>query len=61
MLYNKKLYFPRALDLNQRVSCLDAIRDYFGVKIGLYFAWLGFYTFMLILPSIVGRQTALIL
>jgi hypothetical protein len=49
------------LDLNQRVSCLDAIRDYFGVKIGLYFAWLGFYTFMLILPSIVGRQTALIL
>jgi len=33
---------------------LDAVRDYFGVKIGLYFAWLGFYTFMLIPPSIVG-------
>ena len=33
----------------------DAVRDYFGVKIGLYFAWLGFYTFMLIPPSIVGR------
>ncbi|XP_023339966.1 anoctamin-1 isoform X4 [Eurytemora carolleeae] len=33
---------------------LDAVRDYFGVKIGLYFAWLGFYTFMLIPPSLVG-------
>jgi len=33
---------------------LDAIRDYYGVKIGFYFAWLGFYTSMLILPSIVG-------
>ena len=27
---------------------------YFGEKIGLYFAWLGFYTYMLILPSVVG-------
>ena len=33
---------------------LDAMRDYFGVKIGLYFTWLGFYTAMLILPSIAG-------
>lgn len=33
---------------------LDAVRDYFGVKIGLYFAWLGFYTNLLILPSIFG-------
>ena len=23
---------------------LDAIRKYFGVKIGIYFAWLGFFT-----------------
>ena len=29
-------------------------RVYFGEKIGLYFAWLGFYTYMLILPSVVG-------
>lgn len=33
---------------------LDYIKDYFGVKIGIYFAWLGFYTYMLILASIAG-------
>ncbi|XP_020292979.1 anoctamin-1 isoform X2 [Pseudomyrmex gracilis] len=33
---------------------LDYIKEYFGVKIGLYFAWLGFYTHMLIPASIVG-------
>ena len=33
---------------------LDAVRKYFGVKIGLYFAWLGFFTTMLIFPSIAG-------
>ncbi|TRY73135.1 hypothetical protein TCAL_08802, partial [Tigriopus californicus] len=30
------------------------IKKYFGVKIGLYFAWLGFYTKALIVPAIVG-------
>ncbi|XP_075217812.1 anoctamin-4-like [Lycorma delicatula] len=30
------------------------VRRYFGDKIALYFAWLGFYTEMLIPPSIVG-------
>ena len=30
------------------------IKNYFGVKIGLYFAWLGFYTQMLIAPAIAG-------
>jgi Calcium-activated chloride channel len=38
---------------------LDAVRDYFGVKIALYFAWLGFYTNLLIAPSIVGLLTFL--
>lgn len=33
---------------------LDEIRKYFGVKIAIYFAWLGFYTSMLIPASIVG-------
>ena len=29
-------------------------RTYFGEKIGIYFAWLGFYTAMLIPASLVG-------
>ncbi|CAH1180912.1 unnamed protein product [Phyllotreta striolata] len=33
---------------------IDDIKDYFGVKIALYFSWLGFYTHMLIPASIVG-------
>jgi len=33
---------------------LDAIRDYYGVKMAFYFAWLGYYTVMLIPPSLVG-------
>lgn len=33
---------------------LCLIRKYFGDKIALYFCWLGFYTKMLIIPSIVG-------
>ncbi|CAH1965740.1 unnamed protein product [Acanthoscelides obtectus] len=33
---------------------LDYIKEYFGVKIALYFAWLGFYTHMLAPAAIVG-------
>ncbi|XP_074651882.1 anoctamin-8-like [Tubulanus polymorphus] len=33
---------------------LDKICDYFGVKIGLYFAYLGHYTKALILPAFLG-------
>lgn len=29
-------------------------RKYYGEKIGIYFAWLGFYTVMLMLAAIVG-------
>lgn len=32
----------------------DLIRKYFGVKVGLYYAWLGFYTFALIVPGFLG-------
>lgn len=33
---------------------LDQISTYFGVKIGMYFAWLGHYTAALGVPAIVG-------
>jgi hypothetical protein len=33
---------------------LDHIKEYFGIKFGLYFAWLGFYTHMLIPAAVVG-------
>ncbi|XP_069181582.1 anoctamin-1 isoform X3 [Procambarus clarkii] len=33
---------------------LDAIKEYFGVKVALYFAWLGFYTYMLLPAAVVG-------
>ncbi|KAK4884573.1 hypothetical protein RN001_000844 [Aquatica leii] len=33
---------------------IDEICDYFGVKIGMYFAWLGHYTMVLSIPAIVG-------
>ncbi|CAH0385138.1 unnamed protein product [Bemisia tabaci] len=33
---------------------IDHIKEYFGVKVALYFAWLGFYTHMLIPASIAG-------
>ncbi|KAM7350236.1 anoctamin-1 isoform 4-T6 [Cochliomyia hominivorax] len=33
---------------------LDSIKEYFGAKVALYFAWLGFYTHMLIPVSIIG-------
>lgn len=37
-----------------RYQPLDYIKEYFGVKIGLYFAWLGYYTYMLALATAVG-------
>ncbi|XP_071218169.1 anoctamin-8-like isoform X2 [Salvelinus alpinus] len=33
---------------------LDDVCDYFGVKIGMYFAWLGFYTNSMLYPAVVG-------
>ncbi|NWJ00958.1 ANO8 protein, partial [Crypturellus undulatus] len=33
---------------------LDEICDYFGVKIAMYFAWLGFYTSAMVYPAVFG-------
>lgn len=32
----------------------DDICDYFGVKIAMYFAWLGFYTSAMVYPAVLG-------
>ncbi|KAG7398976.1 hypothetical protein PHYBOEH_009969 [Phytophthora boehmeriae] len=46
-----------ALNLKMVYQPLHKIRFYFGEKIALYFAWLEFYTKMLIFPSITGIIT----
>ncbi|EDV26289.1 uncharacterized protein TRIADDRAFT_22642, partial [Trichoplax adhaerens] len=37
-----------------RPQPLDEISSYFGVKIAMYFGWLGFYTRSLIIPAMIG-------
>ncbi|CAN9508460.1 unnamed protein product [Ophioblennius macclurei] len=37
-----------------KMQPLDLIRKYYGEKIGIYFAWLGFYTAMLTLAAVAG-------
>ncbi|TDG40819.1 hypothetical protein AWZ03_012750 [Drosophila navojoa] len=38
----------------KKMQPLDHIKDYFGAKVALYYAWLGFYTQMLIPISVLG-------
>lgn len=38
------------------MSLADEIAEYFGVKIALYFAWLGHYTYALGIPAIFGSS-----
>ncbi|KAI9589052.1 anoctamin-1 isoform X1 [Glossina fuscipes] len=38
----------------KHIQPLDSIKEYFGAKVALYFAWLGFYTHMLIPVSVIG-------
>ncbi|NXP28326.1 ANO6 protein, partial [Scytalopus superciliaris] len=37
-----------------KLQPLDFVRKYYGEKIGIYFAWLGFYTNMLTVAAVVG-------
>ncbi|XP_052616079.1 anoctamin-9 [Peromyscus californicus insignis] len=37
-----------------RKQPIDDIRNYFGEKVALYFAWLGWYTYMLVPAALVG-------
>lgn len=43
-----------SLDKWYKYQPLDYVKEYFGVKIALYFAWLGYYTNILLAPAIVG-------
>lgn len=40
--------------LYESYSISDEICEYFGVKIAMYFAWLGHYTQSLTVPAVVG-------
>uniref|UniRef100_A0A8C4XY88 Anoctamin n=1 Tax=Gopherus evgoodei TaxID=1825980 RepID=A0A8C4XY88_9SAUR len=50
LLY-KEWAHPRSF---YKLQPLDLVRKYYGEKIGIYFAWLGFYTHMLIMAAVVG-------
>ncbi|XP_041419053.1 anoctamin-8 isoform X2 [Xenopus laevis] len=39
---------------------LDEICDYFGVKVAMYFSWMGFYTSSLVYPAVFGMMLWLI-
>eukprot|EP00048_Salpingoeca_helianthica_P005079 m.84052 g.84052 ORF g.84052 m.84052 type:complete len:933 (-) comp13464_c0_seq1:29-2827(-) len=55
MTHRGKLYQKWArIGVFYKQQPLELIRTYFGERIGIYFAWLGFYTSWLILPAIVG-------
>ncbi|KAK6169999.1 hypothetical protein SNE40_018498 [Patella caerulea] len=53
---NRKILFDHWANWKNvlKYQPLDQIRDYFGEKIGMYFAWLGFYTNMLVPAALVG-------
>ncbi len=37
-----------------RIQPIRAIRDYYGERLAFYFAWLGWYNSLLLIPSILG-------
>eukprot|EP01012_Entosiphon_sulcatum_P035121 TRINITY_DN4459_c0_g2_i1.p1 TRINITY_DN4459_c0_g2~~TRINITY_DN4459_c0_g2_i1.p1 ORF type:complete len:973 (+),score=217.71 TRINITY_DN4459_c0_g2_i1:45-2921(+) len=47
----------RAIHRKQKIGL---VRDYFGEKVALYFAWLGFYTQVLVVPAIAGIALAVV-
>uniref|UniRef100_A0A667ZX33 Anoctamin n=1 Tax=Myripristis murdjan TaxID=586833 RepID=A0A667ZX33_9TELE len=51
--YNLYKYWARFLCFFKEQP-LNLIRKYYGEKIGIYFAWLGFYTEMLFFAAVVG-------
>lgn len=53
-IHNKQKYKEKELQNRLNLSFADDICDYFGVKIGMYFAWLGFYTNSMLYPAVIG-------
>lgn len=43
-----------SFQLDGVIDFVDAIADYFGVHIGMYFAFLGHYTMALTVPAFLG-------
>ena len=48
------IYGVAYMDMFLMTSYISLLRNYYGSKIAMYFAWLGFYTQMLVVPSILG-------
>lgn len=48
-----KKYWAR-IDKMHMIQPINLIRKYFGEQISIYFAWLGYYTKSLVIPSIFG-------
>ena len=48
------IYGVAYMDRFLMISYISLLRNYYGSKIAMYFAWLGFYTQMLVVPSILG-------
>lgn len=47
-------FFNTLIDFRYKKQPLWLIRRYFGEKVALYYAWLGFYTKALYPPAVVG-------
>lgn len=58
MKWNEITQFAAAPPLTQGFFppsfCTEAIQQYFGSKIAIYFAWLGYYTTALTVPAVIG-------
>ena len=56
----KWVYKPWVNSISKPPTPILEIRDYFGEKIAIYFAWLDFYTQQLQVPAAVGMITFLV-
>ncbi|KAG9285121.1 hypothetical protein G9A89_008468 [Geosiphon pyriformis] len=56
---NQRTFLYRNWVKSSDFQPLDEVRDYFGEKYGMYFAWLGLYTTWLLVATILGCITVL--